>query len=298
MNQRVRRFVMVRLLVSLIVGSMSLLALASHASASVGLLKMAVGNDNKIWALASDYSLRAYDLGSHTWTTYFTGENGTQSLTGLADSLLTPGDKIFLIWGSGGSGTVWGYNLGTGVGWTQYTQGAVGVMFKKIVADGYSIWGLTADPKLAGASVMQLDMSAAQPTWKIYEPYNITFYDIAGENGYLFFQGLPANGTAYTAWSLSEYNKIFTQWGKPLGYLIAGDANGYPYVATNASSYPLYCGNTGSMKACGNFNRPVYALGVESYSDWYVLSTPVVSGGYSLYGGALGGTLSPIALPN
>jgi hypothetical protein len=103
-------------------------------------------------------------------------------------------------------------------------------------------------------------------------------------NGRLFY--LNPNITTGNIWSRYVDGGSSTRWGENLvAYKIAGDANGYPWVATNASSNPLYKWDTSNQKWTSGFpSGPVYDMDIESYVRMYILSDPKISGGgYTLY---------------
>ena len=60
---------------------------------------------------------------------------------------------------------------------------------------------------------------------------------------------------------------------------IAGDANGYPWVAIDATSNPLYKRDTTHNRWTFGFNSgPVYDLASQSYVRIYIFSDPQVHG--------------------
>jgi hypothetical protein len=296
--QTVRRNLVVwRRLVSLTAVLTLFLALGGFASASVGLLKIKT-YQAQVWALASDYSIRAMDENTHTWTTYLTNETGTVDMAVGGFSLGLPDKTIFLIWGSG-SGDVWGFNMRTYV-WTPYVK--QGVTFKKIVAFGRDVYAISYTSSHAG-DLYHLDMSTSPPSWTLFSQ-NHGLVEIAWDNGYIVALGGPATGPAYSATFFPLPSGFPVQFGPSLGYKISGNANDYsPLCATTASSNPLYMwdGSTWQAWPSERFGRPVYEMTNEAYTTMYVLSTPTVGSGKSLWSHAMYGSYggwTQLPLPN
>lgn len=134
---------------------------------------------------------------------------------------------------------------------------------------------------------------AAKPNYGVYKYYNATqnwknIHDAATEisvdNGRLFY--LYPTTTNGNVWSRDVDGGPYTRWGQNLiAQKIAGDANGYPWVATNATSNPLYKWDTNNQKWTFGFTSgPVYDMDIQSYVRMYILSDPQISGGgYTLY---------------
>lgn len=103
------------------------------------------------------------------------------------------------------------------------------------------------------------------------------------------------NSRLFYTYPTTNYGNVWTRnidggpykrWGENMvAHKIAGDANGYPWVATNATSNPLYKWDTNNQKWTFGFNSgPVYDMDIQSYIRMYILSDPQISGGgYTLY---------------
>lgn len=108
--------------------------------------------------------------------------------------------------------------------------------------------------------------------------------EISVENSRLFH--LYPTTTNGNVWSRNIGGGNYTRWGENLvAHKIAGDANGYPWVATDATSNPLYKWDNTYQKWTFGFNSgPVYEMDIQSYIRMYILSDPQISGGgYTLY---------------
>jgi len=138
--------------------------------------------------------------------------------------------------------------------------------------------------------IASIDLTYIHPS--VYKYYNetqnwkIVHYgasEISVINGYLFYLYYQTPGNI---WSTYVDGGSVTQWGDNLtAYKIAGDANGYPWVATNATSNPLYKWDTNNQRwTMGFLSGPVYDMDIQSYVRMYILSDPQISGGgYTLY---------------
>ena len=108
--------------------------------------------------------------------------------------------------------------------------------------------------------------------------------EISVMNGYLFY--LYPTTTYGNVWSRYVDGGSYTRWGEKLvAHKIAGDANGYPWVATDEPSNPLYKWDTNNQKWIWGFNAgPVYEMDIQSYVRMYILSDPkIAGGGYTVY---------------
>ncbi len=158
----------------------------------------------------------------------------------------------------------------------------------------------TTYPSLAPLTAEQVDCDGDEPVVRtagsyprVYKYYKNTqswknihdgATDISVVNGRLFY--LYPTTTYGNVWSRDVDKVPYTRWGeKFVAHRIAGDANGYPWVATDAKSNPLYKWDTNNQRWTSGFNiGPVYEMDIDSYVKMYVLSSPkVLSGGYTLY---------------
>jgi hypothetical protein len=158
--------------------------------------------------------------------------------------------------------------------WTTYPAiGAVGL--SRVACDGHAAVVLTASPDM---SVYRYD-GAAQRWASIHSGAT----EISVMNGRLFY--LYPTTTNGNVWSRNVLGGPYERWGDPMvAQKIAGDANGYPWIATSATSNPLFKWDTKNQKWTFGFaSGPVYDMDVESYVRMYMLSDPAVGGGYTLY---------------
>lgn len=158
----------------------------------------------------------------------------------------------------------------------------------------------TTYPSIGTVDIAQVACDAYEPVVittttnkSVFKYYNDTqswkdIHDGATEisvmNGYLFY--LYPTTTSANVWSRYVDGGLYTRWGEKLvAHKIAGDANGYPWVATDATSNPLYKWDTNNKKWTLGFNSgPVYDMDIQSYTRMYILSDPKISGGgYTLY---------------
>lgn len=108
--------------------------------------------------------------------------------------------------------------------------------------------------------------------------------EISVINGRLFY--LYPTTTYGNVWSRNVDGGLYSRWGETLvANKIAGDANGYPWVAINTTSNPLYkWDNTHQKWTFGFSSGPVYDMDIQSYVRMYILSDPQIrGGGYTLY---------------
>ncbi|MCK4489471.1 MAG: hypothetical protein KAU23_04380, partial [Anaerolineales bacterium] len=259
-------------------------ALTTYDPPGLGALKVAVGPDlyGYPWIVTNDGAIYGY--------------NGTgwdqKEPPGTADDLAICGTSLTILTrpDSQGNRTVKSRDI-FGNTWTTYLS--IGTIdLKQVACDGY-------EPVVL----------AATPNFGVYKYYNNTqswksIHDAASEisvmNGRLFF--LYPTTTSGNVWSRYVDGGSYTRWGENLvAQKIAGDANGYPWVATDATSNPLKKWETNYQKWTFGFNSgPVYEMDIQSYVRMYILSDPqIFGGGYSLYSHELysgGWTLYP--LPN
>jgi hypothetical protein len=159
--------------------------------------------------------------------------------------------------------------------WTTYP--AIGTAdIKQVACDGYDPVVLTASPDM---NVYKYHKDTQ--SWGSIHDGAI---EISVMNGRLFY--LYPTTTNGNVWSRDVDSGPYTRWGETLvANKIAGDANGYPWVAINTTSNPLYKWDTSNQKWTFGFSSgPVYDMDIQSYIRMYILSDPQISGGgYTLY---------------
>lgn len=168
--------------------------------------------------------------------------------------------------------------------WTTYPpigNGAVDI--KQVACDGNQPVVLIDLP---------VNLTTTTGRW-VYKYYNTTqswkmIHDGATQisvmNSRLFY--LYPTTVYGNVWSRDVDGGLYTRWGETMvAQKIAGDANGFPWVAANATSNPLYKWDTQNHKWTFGFGSgPVYDMDIQSYIRMYILSDPQISGGgYTLY---------------
>lgn len=237
-------------------------------SCTHGALKVAAGFDGP-WIVTDDGAIYGYN-GSEWQEKEASGTAEDLALCGTFLTILTRPDSQGIR--SIKSRDVYGSD------WTTYppigTPGMVGI--KQVACDGYAPVVLTAAPSM---SVFKYENDTQ--TWHSIHTGAIA---ISVMNGRLFH--LYPTTTSGNVWSRDVDGGPYTRWGETLvASQIAGDANGYPWVATDASSNPLYKWDTSNKKWTFGFNSgSVHDLDIQSYVRMYILSEPQVRGkGYTVY---------------
>ncbi len=159
--------------------------------------------------------------------------------------------------------------------WTTYPPiGTVDV--RQVACDGYEPVVLTTTTDMAVCKYYKKTQSWRQ--------IHSGATEISVMNGRLFY--LYPTTTWGNVWSRDVDGGLYTHWGENfIAHKIAGDANGYPWVATSDTSNPLWKWSTQYKKWTFGFNSgPVYEMDIESYVRMYILSDPQIGGGgYTLY---------------
>ncbi|NHF59879.1 hypothetical protein FK220_011045 [Flavobacteriaceae bacterium TP-CH-4] len=159
--------------------------------------------------------------------------------------------------------------------WTTYPSiGATDI--SQVACDGYEPVVIT--------TTSQKDVFKYYNDTKSWKAIHDGATEISVENGYLFYL-YPTTSTG-NVWSRDVDSGPYTRWGdKLVAERIAGDANGYPWVAINATTNPLRKWDAKNKKWTFGFNSgPVYDMDIQSYVRMYILSDPKISGGgYTLY---------------
>jgi hypothetical protein len=231
-----------------------------------GALKVSAGPEGP-WIVTNDGAIYAYT--NFVWNQIDTpGTADDLALCGAFLTILTKPDAQ-------GKRTVKSRNISGGSTWTAYPSlGAIDII--QVACDGYAPVALAASPD---RGVYKYDKNTE--SW-------LNIHDaatgISVENGRLFF--LYPTTTHGNVWSRYVNGGPYTQWGETMvANKIAGDANGFPWIATNAASNPLYKWDTENKKWTFGFTSgPVYDMDIQSYVKMYILSDPLISGGgYTLY---------------
>ncbi len=229
-----------------------------------GAVKVAAGPGGRPWIVTSDGGVFAYNGSS--WD--------LAAPPGTADDLAVCGTFLTILT-------------------RPDAQGKRKVQYRDI---GQLAWTDAPWPHSAGIKQIACDGTkpvalAAPPASKVYryESLNRTWSEIhdsateiSVENGRLFFLFPVTLATGNgNIWSKSVNGGMATRWDLTLiAAHIAGDANGFPWVATKATSNPLWKWDQAYQKfTFGPTSGPVYAMDVDSNAKMYILSDPAVSGG-------------------
>lgn len=233
---------------------------------SIGAVKVVAGPGGQPWIVTSDGAIYAHN--GSAWS--------LKDAAGTADDLEICGTFLVILSGPTPQGvrTVKSRNA-VGGNWTTYP--AIGpVAMKQVACDGYEPVVLLAPPDFS----VQKFYSNTQ-TWK---QVHDSATEISVENGYLFF--LYPTTRYGNVWSRYVDSGLCTRWDEMMvANKIAGDANGYPWVAVNATTNPLFKWDTNNKKWTFGFGSgPVYDMDINSYVRMYILSDPqVAGGGYTVY---------------
>lgn len=237
-----------------------------------GAVKVASGSQGP-WVVTNDGAVYQYD--SSKWT--------RREVPGTADDIEMCGTFLFLLTrpDSGGLRTVFRKDIYNGAV-TSYPP-VYGLQLQQIGCDGKEPVVLSASPNRTIYKYYSAD--------KKWKAIHVGATDFSVMNGYLYY--LYPTTTAGNVWSRYVDGGIYKRWGeKMVADKIAGDANGFPWVAVNQSSYPLYKWDKNKKKWTFGFGSgSVFDMDVRSYIDMYILSEPKVQGGgytvwsHDLYGG-------------
>ena len=230
-----------------------------------GAIKVASTVDGP-WILTADGAIHAYN--GSDWE--------QKEAPGVADDFEICGSALFILTRPDGQATrtVRSRDVHGGA-WTTYPQiGSVDLL--QVACDGY-------EPVVLSATTDQaiLKHDSQTQTWRTIHRGAT---DLSVMNGRLFY--LYPTTQYGNVWSRDVDGGPYQRWGEQMvAHRIAGDANGFPWVATSASSNPLYeWDNTNKKWTFGFSSGPVYDMDIQSYVRMYVLSDPQIgSGGYTLY---------------
>lgn len=233
-----------------------------------GALKVAAGFDGP-WIVTDDGAIYAYD-GS---------EWHKKEASGTADDIALCGTFLTILTRSDAQGIQSVKSRDAyGSGWTTYPQigtpGMVGI--EQVACDGYAPVVLTSAPSM---SVFRYDKDTQN--WRNIHTGAIA---ISVENGRLFH--LYPTTTNGNVWSRNVDGGPYTRWGETLiASKIAGDANGYPWVAADGTSQPLWKWDQNNRKWTFGFSSgSVFDMDIQSYVRMYILSEPQIRGkGYTVY---------------
>ena len=236
-----------------------------------GALKVAVGLNGQPWIVTNDGAIYAYN--GSAWE--------RKEDPGTADDLELCGGFLVILTKPDAQGIrsiksrdMYGSNT-----WTTYPSigsppGALGL--KQVACHGNEPVVLAAAPNYG---IFKYDISTS--SWQSIHD-GATWMSVM--NSRLFYiYPTTANGNI---WTRNIDGGPYHRWGDPMvADKIAGDANGLPWVATSATSNPLYKWNTTNNKwTSGPMSGPVYDIDIQSYIKMYIVSDPAVtSGGYTIY---------------
>lgn len=250
----------------LLIGSLS-------AGCVHGALKVAAGQGGP-WIVTDDGAIYGYNGAG--WD--------RKEAPGVAEDLALCGAHLFVLTrpDSQGHRTIKSRDI-YGSTWTTYpSMGPVGP--RQIACDGDAPVALTGDAPVDLMPVLERTVYKYDKNTQSWMDVHRGAIAISVMNGRLFY--LHSNITSGNVWSKDlVVGGPDTRWGATLiASKIAGDANGYPWVATNAASNPLFKWDTANQKWTFGFNSgPVYDMDIESYVRMYVLSDPATGGGYTVY---------------
>ncbi len=237
-----------------------------------GALKVAAGQGGP-WIVTNDGAI--YGYGSAGWE--------RKEAPGVADDLALCGVHLFILTrpDSQGNRAIKSRDI-YGNTWTTYPSiGPVGP--KQVACDGDVPVALTGDAPVSLMPILERTVYKYNKNTQSWTVIHQGAIGISVMNGRLFY--LHSNTTSGNVWSRDVDSGPDTKWGDALvANKIAGDANGYPWVATNATSNSLFKWDTANQKWTFGFGSgPVYEMDIESYVRMYILSDPQTGGGYTVY---------------
>jgi len=241
-----------------------IVALLTGCITKHGAMKVAVGTDGP-WILTSDGAIHGYN--GSVWD--------QKEVPGTAEDFSVCGQFLHILTQPAYQGgyTVKSRNLyDSPSNWTTYPA----IPAKRIECDG-------DEPVVLSIATDSGVYKYYKNTQKWSSIHNGA-KEISVMNGYLFH--LYPTTTNGNVWSRDVDGGKYSRWGENLvANKIAGDANGYPWVATDATSNPLYKWDKNNNKWTFGFpSGPVYGMDVQSYIRMFILSDPQINGGgYSLY---------------
>lgn len=239
--------------------------------ATHGAMKVAAGLNGQPWIVTNDGSIYAYN-GSGWDQKEAPSTADDLAICGTFLTILTKAD-------SQGQRTVKSRSVFGGA-WTTYPS-LNPSKANKIACDGYEPVVIATLPLAVTTFKSVYKYSNTTQNWDIVLNGAA---DISVMNGYLFY--LSTTTTNGNVWNRLVNSGSDTQWGPPLvAHKIAGDANGLPWVATNATSNPLYKWDTANQKWTSGFaSGTVYEMDIQDYTKMFILSDPQISGGgYTVY---------------
>lgn len=252
-----------------IVGIMGIVATNGDVTTH-GALKVVAGLDGHPWIVTNDGAIYAYN--GSGWD--------RKEHPGTADDFALCGTFLAVLTRPNAQGirAVKSRDI-FGTTWTTYPTlgsppGAVGL--KQIDCHGYEPVVLATAPNYG---IFKYD-SSTQAWRNIHDA--ATWMSV--DNSRLFYTyPTTTNGNV---WSRDVDGGPYHRWGDPMvADKVAGDANGYPWIATSATSNPLYKWDTTNQKwTFGFLSGPVYDMDIQSYIRMYILSDPQINGGgYTVY---------------
>ena len=237
-----------------------------------GALKVAAGPNGHPWIVTNDRAIHGYN--GSGWD--------QKEPPGTADDLELCGSFLVILTRPDAQGirSVKSRDLYGSSNWTTYP--AIGtppnlVSLKQVACHGNEPVVLATPPD---DNIFKYDISTS--TWQSIHD-GATWMSVM--NSRLFYTyPTTTNGNV---WSRNIDGGPYHRWGDPMiADKIAGDANGLPWVAINATSNPLYKWDTTNSKwTFGPSSGPVYDIDIQSYIKMFTLSDPqqLIGGGYTVY---------------
>lgn len=238
-----------------------------------GALKVAAGLGGP-WIVTNDGAIYAH--GASGWE--------RKEDPGAADDLALCGTHLFILTQPNAQGyrAIKSRDV-FGSTWTTYPSlGLAGP--KQIACHGDVPVALTGDSPVDLLSQLERAVYMYDKTTQSWAVLQQGASAITVENGRLFYlHSSPAPGNVWSKDLFGAWTE--TRWGTTMvASRIAGDANGFPWVATSSTSNPLFKWDTANQKWTFGFSSgPVYDMDIESYVRMYVLSDPQTGGGYTVY---------------
>lgn len=232
---------------------------------TVGAVRVAAGLDGKPWIVTSDGAVHGYN--GSGWD--------EKEPPGTAVDLAFCGTRLLILTRPDAQGKHQVKSRdGYGGSWTTYPPIA-SVDVKQVACDGYDPVVLTTS---TDSAVFKYE-SGTQSWHQIHAGAT----EISVINGRLFY--LYPTTTSGNVWVRDVDGGPYTRFGQKLiASKIAGDANGLAWVATSATSNPLFKWDVQNQKWTFFFGSgPVYDMDIQSYIRMFIVSDPESGGGYTVY---------------
>lgn len=254
-----------RIIVACATTGLLVLLSAAQCATEHGAIKVASGPGGP-WVLTADGAIHAYTASG--WV--------LKEVPGSADDLEICGTFLFVLTKPNAQGvrTIRSRDV-NGTTWINYPTAGIPEL-RQVACDGYAPVALSA---AADRPVLRYNQQT-QSWGTIHSGAT----DMSVINGRLFYV-YPT--TEYgNVWSRDVNGGPYQRWGEQMvAERIAGDANGFPWVAVKGGSNPLYRWDTTNRKWTFGFSSgPVYDMDIDSYIRMFILSDPQIGGGgYTVY---------------